>query len=513
MERLVKQTTQLIQYHSTNTIPCQASFPPLEPPAGGPFHNSSVKSKSTALPPSPFLVPAVLEALLQSSRYQDITEVVPGEADLYCAKYLSQYGGIVLTGDSDLLVHDLGQDGAVSFFKEIEHSAISDTLSSQIYQPAAICQRLDLPISHGLHAFAFEILMDSHATFRKLLVDARSLKAVTANPSGFKLFLKEYKQLRAPLNSNDSPKILPILRSLDPRISEYVLQYPYVAQIAGKEGISQVSETVHVFLPFLLDCPVRTNAWEVSTVIRQLAYGLINLIVPEAQQKLTVSEHRKQQDMSTGRELQLPALSQIPDACNAITSLYFQLQQNLPGLSGSQVWTAFALHQDIEYSHSHSKAQLSKLVVQQLAELGNKSNMTKRKKGFTWDIVQFFAQIQGSYYSLRILKQITSLVIYQTPAQSLPECLLRLHQQLDFLPKLCELPRLDGVSSIIASLGKGALAIITSHILGDEEATPTPQESGKGSKKKRKRKGDQSAHETSAGRHKPSNPFEILGDE
>jgi hypothetical protein len=228
---------------------------------------------------------------------------VPGEADLYCAKYLSQYGGIVLTGDSDLLVHDLGQDGAVSFFKEIEHSAISDTLSSQIYQPAAISQRLDLPISHGLHAFAFEILMDSHSTFRKLLVGARSLKAVTANPSDFKLFLKEYKQLRAPLNSNDSPKILPILRSLDPRISEYVLQYPYLAQIAGKEEIAEVSETVHVFLPFLLDCPVRTNAWEVSTVIRQLAYGLINLIVPDTQQKVTVSEHRKQQDMSTGREL------------------------------------------------------------------------------------------------------------------------------------------------------------------------------------------------------------------
>ncbi|PMD25784.1 hypothetical protein NA56DRAFT_564178 [Hyaloscypha hepaticicola] len=513
LERLVKQTSQLSQYHAANTTPCQASFPPLEPPVGGAFHSSSVKSKLTALPPSPFLVPAVLEALLHSSRYQEITEVVPGEADLYCAKYLNEYGGIVLTGDSDLLVHDLGQNGAVSFFKEIEHSPIHDTLSSQLYQPATISQLLDLPKSHGLHAFAFEILMDSHGTFRKLLVDARSLKAVTANPSEFKLFLKEYKPLRAPLNSKDSTKTLPILRSFDPRISEYVLQYPYLAQIAGKEEIAEVSETFHVFLPFLLDCPVRTNAWEVSTVVRQLAYGLINLIVPETQQRLTVSEHRKQQDMSTGRELQLPILSQIPDACDAITSLYSQLQQSLPGLSGSQVWTAFALNQEIEYSHSQGKAQLSKLVVQQLADLGNKFNMSKKKKGFTWDIVQLFAQIQGSYYSLRILKQIISLVICHGPAQSLPEGLLHLHQQLDPLPKLCELPGLESISSIIGSLGKGAVSIITSQISGDEEAAPTPQESGKGSKKKRKRKGDQSAHEASAGRYKPSNPFEILGDE
>ncbi len=513
LERLVKQTSQLSQYHAANTTPCQASFPPLEPPAASPFYSSSVKSKLKALPPSPFLVPAVLEALLQSSRYRGITEVVPGEADLYCAKYLSQYGGIVLTGDSDLLVHNLGQDGAVSFFKDIEYSAIRDTVSSQIFQPAAISQRLELPTSHGLHAFAFEILKDSHITFRKLLVDARSLKAVTANSSEFKLFLKEYEQLQAPLNTKDSTKILSLLRSLDPRISEYVLHYPYLAQIAEKEEIAKVSETVHVFLPFLLDCPVRTNAWEISTVFRQLAYGLINLIVPDTQHRLTVSEHRKQQDMSTGRKLQLPTPSQIPDACNAITSLYSQLQQSLPGISGSQVWTAFALHQEIDYSHSQGKAQLSKLVVQQLADLGNKSNMSKKKKGFTWDIVQFFAQIQGFYYSFRILQQIMSLVICHGPAQSLPEGLLHLHQQLVSLPKLCELPRLDGISSIIECLGKGAVSVITSQVSRDEKSVPTPQESGKRSKTERKRKGDQSAPEASVGRCKPNNPFEMLGDE
>jgi hypothetical protein len=180
-----------------------------------------VKSKLTTLPPIPFLVPAVLEALLDSTQYGEITEVVPGEADLYCAKYLNQYGGVVLSGDSDLLVHDLGGDGAVGFFKDIELATYGDSrsLRSQIYHPAEISQRLDLPKAHGLQALAFELSMDSQVKFRKLLVDSQSLRAVKAYPSEFKDFLKDYKQLPTGSSSTSSVKILPALRSRKEHIS------------------------------------------------------------------------------------------------------------------------------------------------------------------------------------------------------------------------------------------------------------------------------------------------------
>lgn len=470
-----------------------------------------MKSKLTGLPPIPFLVPAVLESLLDSPWYGEITEVVPGEADLYCAKYLNQYGGIVLSGDSDLLVHDLGGDGVVSFFKDIELAAYdSRSLRSQIYHPVGIAQRLDLPKAQGLHAFAFELSMDSQVTFRKLLVDSQSLRAVKAHPSEFKDFVKEYKQLPAEPSSTSSAKILPALRSLDPRISEYVLQYPYLAQIAGQAGVTEqsYSRTLHVFLPFLLDNPVRTNAWEISTTVRQVAYSLINLIVPETQQRLIVSEHRKQQDKSSGRELQLPSTSEIPGACTAIMTLVSQLQQSLPGLSKSQIWTTFAIHQDVEYSHSRAKPPLIKFVLQQLADLENKSDM---RKNFTWDIVQFFAQLQGSYYSFRILKQIMALVISHGLDQSISEPLLRLHRQLESLPKLCDLPGLDRIASVFGSLGKGGISIITSQIAGDSESTESTQESRRALKKKRKR--EQSAVGPLTRREKPNNPFDLLGDE
>ncbi|KAE9370782.1 hypothetical protein N431DRAFT_492812 [Stipitochalara longipes BDJ] len=510
LERLVKQTVQLSQYQSAYATPCRATFPPFENSPHGPFHTSSVKPKLSALPPSPFLVPAILEALLQSSQYRDITEVVPDEADLYCAKYLSRHGGIVLTGDSDLLVHDLGDDGAVSFFKDLGSSA-DGTLRTQIYQPAAIAQRLSLPKSQGLHAFAFELSMDSHGTFRKILADAKALKAATSNPSEFTRFLKEYNQLQASLEANTPTKLQLLLLGLDPRISEYVLQYPYLARIAGQEGVAESAQTLHVFLPFLLDCPVRTNAWEISTVVRQLAYGLINLIVPEAQQRLTASEHRKQQDKSSGRKLQLPHLSQIPEACNAITALYSQLEQMLPGISETEVWTAIAIHQEVEYSYSRAKTPLSKVVGQQLADLANEHNMRNKRKNFTWDIVQLFAQIQGSYYSFRILKQIMSLVVSHGPAQSFSEPLLILHRKLQSVPRLRDLPGLDSISSILGSLGKGAVSTIISHVSRDEEVKEYPQVSRRALKKKRKR--GQSSSEISAHNQKPSNPFDLLGDE
>jgi hypothetical protein len=238
---------------------------------------------------------------------------------------------------------------------------------------------------------------------------------------------------------------------------------------------------------------------------------LINLIVPKKQQRLIISEHRKQQDKSSGLELQLPSLSEIPEACTAITTLYSQLQQSLPVLSKSQIWTAFAIHQDIEFFFSHAKTPLSNLVIQQLADLDRKSYIGKN---FTWDIVQFFAQLQGSYYSFRILKQITTLVVAHSIAQSVPEPLLRLHQQLESLPKLCDLLGLDHVSSIIGSLHKGDISIIISHVGCDEEpAANTPEPSRALKKKtKRKRKRKHFALGRSAGFERPSNPFELLGD-
>ncbi|KAJ5040535.1 uncharacterized protein L3040_006188 [Drepanopeziza brunnea f. sp. 'multigermtubi'] len=201
------------------------------------FRNRSVPSCLTTLPALPFVVPAILEALNASSTYRGVTETVPGEADLYCANHLKKYGGIVLTSDSDLLVHGLGSKGAVSFFGDIAPVGNDepDQLRTQWFSPADLSIRLGLPKSHGLTSLAFEMHIDPHGSFQNLLSKARSLKAVTEQPQIFQDFLKEYTEVPdEPIISAEHAGTVQALRSLDPRTSEYVLQFNSLALISGQ---------------------------------------------------------------------------------------------------------------------------------------------------------------------------------------------------------------------------------------------------------------------------------------
>jgi len=224
--RLVTQTQRLSSYHQTNPIPCRAILPNPENLSSRLFGRTAIRSNLTGLCPLSFLVPAVLESLVASTQYRDITEVVPGEADLYCAKYLKQNGGIIFTGDSDLLVHDLGADGAVSLFRDVEFPSIDnfDTLCSKLFQQSTIVDRLALPKSHGLHALAFEMTMDTHCTFPKLLAQAKSLKAISVKPEMYEEYLKISRLRVAILLKSPKFSRSSILESLNMSFNFFALQ-------------------------------------------------------------------------------------------------------------------------------------------------------------------------------------------------------------------------------------------------------------------------------------------------
>ncbi|KAH7386340.1 XPG domain containing-domain-containing protein [Cadophora sp. MPI-SDFR-AT-0126] len=514
LQRLQTSTHQLTQFHQSNNEPCRSSFPQPESTPPSLFQSTPVRSGLTALPALSFVVPAILEALKSSSGYSDVTEVVPGEADLYCARYLKQHGGLVFTSDSDLLVHDLGPNGGVNFFHDIELSGNdpSRILRTQTFHPAVISDRLALPKAYGLHSLAFEIFMDAHGTFPRLLTQAQSLKAITNQPQMFKDFLKEYASL--PIESDlpaESAGALRVLRTLDPRTSEYVLHFPSLARIAGQTLVSEepASLSPHIFLPFLLDCPVRTNAWEVSTATRQLAYGLVNIIVPAREQASSVFEHRRQMERSGGRELMLPAVSDIPEACMNMLKTFEDLQKKLPNFDETQLWIALAVHQDVDWSTANSKTAIGQLFLQRMAY----PKISDPSGYFGWDVVQFFAQLQGSLYSFRILKQITSLVVSTGPKASIPEAVYRLDSLLSSVPTLVDYPDLSTASSIIRksegmNFLKDLKAVMKALDYSPSTATSDSAKSRKSSKKKRKR--DQAASDLPAVRPKSSNPFALL---
>jgi hypothetical protein len=509
LKRARKHNSELSHYRNAHSIPCRTPSSSAGAANVSIFASQSPRSSLTTLPASSFIVPAVLEALFTSKNYMTATEVVPGEADLYCARYLKQHGGLVFTGDSDLLVHDLGSNGAVTFFKDIEETVDFKgvvALQSHIYHPAAITQRIGLSAYQGLLALAFEMAMDNHGTKQSLVARASNSAAIKANPEMYQDFCKEYVLPRPETEKlgHEDPKYA-VLQSLDPRISEFILQSPSIAKLAGLD--SEARKPL-MFLPFLNDSPIRTSAWELSTSVRQLAYGLLNLILPEQERRTSVYENRRQQGDSSGREWQLPNTNQLPEACITVVKRLDQLVEKLGSASREGFWLAAAICQDIEWASSLDRSALSFFVMEQLAVLGD---TRREKQECSWDVIHFLAQIQGSYYSFRMLKQITNLLVVDMSSE-LPGPILDLHNRLQDLPNLDELPDLHRVSSLHRIIADNNILKIAYELLGIEEPQPTRvEDASKPSKKKRKRAQD--AYQPSPQKKKSTNPFDVLSQE
>ncbi|KAH8590085.1 XPG domain containing-domain-containing protein [Bisporella sp. PMI_857] len=502
LERLRSSTQRLTSYHTNYPIPCKVPVKIHRLATRNLFTSASVQAKLTALPALPFLVPAVLDALLASPQFSEITSVMPGEADLYCAQYLKVNGGIVFTGDSDLLVHELGQDGAVTFFKDIVVDKSPERLRAQLYKPSLIAGRLKLSRSDGLGSLAFEIMNNKHETLPKLLNRAVARTAIASDPKGYGEFCKEYKSL--PENVVSVTEFSQCLQGMDPRISEYVLQYRSIAEAVGQ--VTAALGTSRIFLPFLHDCPARTAAWEMSTSVRQLAYGLVNIIVPDEGQKRTVFEHRRQQMNSIGKELELPTLSQLSPACEFILIMFDNLREALPEISEPDFWIAVAIYQDVEWSHLVGKLVNSEVVIKQLAHI---QDPNRGEKYYTWDTLHLLAQMQGSYYSFRMLKQITDLLISSDSSRDVPDEVIRLHGQLQALPALHES---DSVAQDMFSMRKDSLQKMLNaarKILKLESAKV--ESAAKSRKKKRKKKN--AAVERAVDATFQKNPFALLGNE
>lgn len=349
LERLRSQTKKLDTYHHANPALCQLPRrrTPINPNL---FGRNSVKSSHLSFPPVPFLVPTVLDALLSSGHFGTFTRVVPGEADSFCAAYLNEHGGAVITGDSDLLVYDLGAAGSVVFLRDIEvtENGNPSALQSPIFEVTNIAHRLGLPAVRGIRELAFELRTDSNASLGTLLRRAATGTAAKLYSDKYQRFCQEY-EFPTGIFIQETPcgKVVKatqrVLQSLDPRISEYVLQFPSLSSLTELEVAH--SDIPHIFLPFLLGSPVLTNAFETSTAVRLLAYSILNLIVPENERCLAVIEHRKQQTDSGGRKWEVPDASLMEESCEALLQLFSAIHSRYPAASHAEFFLAVAIHQ------------------------------------------------------------------------------------------------------------------------------------------------------------------------
>jgi hypothetical protein len=359
----------------------------VQPRPSNIFSITPVPTKFSSLPALPFLVPAVIEALSQSS-FGEITYVVPGEADTFCAQYVKTHGGTILTSDSDLLVYDLGANGGVIFFKDLE-SNDDLRLTGMKYNVTAIAHRLNL---QSLLPLAYAIQKDHHRGFNNCLLEAKQIQSSES---------LEYKQFCAQYLDNtvtlpNTPETLFNTRlNLDPRVSEWL------HQLTPSMDHIQQSQQHDFYLPFLIEDPNRIPAWIPGLPIRQLAYSALRPSSSDSQD-VTTEHFRRGSRIAQTRIEHLPAAT-----VSAVADTWRDVLENLDLLRMGKdygwgvAWRVVGMYQVVRYLLDEGKAVPRKHVVDALI-CGDLLWME-------WDFVHCSAMMQGVVYSWRILQQLLPL--------------------------------------------------------------------------------------------------------
>jgi hypothetical protein len=455
-------------------------------------------------PPPPFLVPAVIDALKASPKFGSLVKLVPGEADGFCAEHVRNHGGTVLTSDSDLLVYDLGEDGGVVFFTDVDIDTGTQRLIAPQYRPADICRRLSIKPETGLQHLAFEVSWDSHLTLEQAVERAKRSEAVSAFPEEYSKFIEQYL----------SPEVAPELKTdqvsaLDPRISELLLRSLQVSP-ASEDKARQLSTDgfeLTMYLPFLLDSPSRTSAWEASQPVRQLAYAVLRSThdhnIP------MVFEMRRLQTVSSGLCVDVPAPSDINKLAGSLLALLREIEL-LVGIVDHGVWVTLAMYQDIAMTMRRGRGHpLSLEILSQQAR--GKLDLC------SWDFLHSLAQTHATYYSLRMLRQVLDLSAqHNEHTAHLSDTLSGLANYLSKLPELPDFPSPSTYAETLKVLGEARGLSCLETICRDHEDVIRPLiesiRKPQNNKKSKKRKATPSAQENVRPRPRSSNPFDLLAE-
>lgn len=469
MDRSAKLFIQLMQFCNNSPKGCDSKY--LFGTAEDNLDLFTTKQPSThkqLVPPS-FLVPAIIDALDQCPRYCHLVSLVPGEADAFCAQHLAAHGGIVLTSDSDLLVHDLGQ-GKVVFFRDI-HASATDTWKCLVYDSKKICERLGLKPSGGnICRFGYEVYRDPHASISQLVQNCSS---PIPDEAEYNKFCQQYLQHELASLPVTAQGETVQLRNLDPRISELVLQLGNPI-----EGILvDSSSESRIFLPVLIENPLRGSAWEPCTPIRQLAYSIYRWLVPGSNS--TVHEYRRVQNVGhKGREVSI-----IPqqEAIELLQSLLQTLQRTkdlVDGVGSISCWTLLCMALNIKECQEQEKQSHVLQILTQSSENAKPASNPK----IPWDTIHFAAHLQASLYSFRILKQILSLVL-DAAWIHLPTEARELHEAFKPLPGFTDFPSVKQTEELL----RQKLALDISDLLRNFVDIPVRKVKEKKARMKRKK--------------------------
>lgn len=438
-------------------------------------------------PKHPFLVPAVAEQVRNSKAWRDVVQVVPGEADTYCAEDIRQNGGIVLTSDSDLLMEDLGPHGSVAFFWEIGTKSEPDEteLFALTYSARQLAAQLGLQDVGGIPRLAFEMTM-RHTGLDEALHFAKARETTEdTTKENYQKFLEEHLVPQEYISA-DHP-VISLLTSLDPRISELVIQSLNIDLEADAESSAAMDtataaiaagqprgpDKTSMFLPVMVEDNARKSSWTTSESVRQLCYAIAQQKKKEDPRRGpqqpprrddVVIEYRTLESSTGGRQMSLPSPAETESGCAGLLATLEQIELGLPGRE--LLWLALAVHQDVDWSTSNGRHPLSVQVMGEASSIflnpKNNDGQGQQQPGqYGWDVLHFTAQVQASLYSLRMLKQVLDIVsaLADPPLSQTQE---KLQQRLSNLPLIADWPTAESIFGQLSRIQRtGCLSVIS----------------------------------------------------
>jgi hypothetical protein len=400
------------------------------------------------LSPRGLLVPAVLDALDQDVAFSPKTLVVPHEADVCCAQDVRVNGGVVVTNDSDLLVHDLGPSGSVIFLNDIQFPKVTDedqTLQCLHMVPREIAQQLGLesliPLANAIR------LGDS------LNQAVQRAKCISTESSSYREFAQPFQELLVPSafertlgHEQTQHPVLIVLKRLDPQVSEFVHQHTttLLCQIDGGLGSSKSAfkevarnystKTTLMYLPSMLEDCSKSSTWAIGLNTRSIGYSLL---IANASNHAVFEVLRRQTELHQ-KPIELFQGSELLEQCKTLVS---QLQQHfaqwphLPCNYGL-VWRLWGLRLICENAAKRNQQIPAKSSMVQLLKF-------RYLERTPWRAIHLRAYMEAALYSLRILRQFLEVCfaapIQQTLESKLLTTLDTLYSRLRTLPPLAGL--------------------------------------------------------------------------
>ena len=329
-----------------------------------------------------------------------ITVMVPGEADIECARIAKLTGSAVLTNDSDLLVHDLGPLGAVVLLNSVHMlqdapDLVEPEIRALRLHPTKLASRLGFV---NVPRFAYELTQDPHRSFVELVRRSKDNSGTVERSSDYIEFIREYQP--------DDPTVVKNIRSVqtcDPRVSELFWQYE-------RPDVYCCAEQPHMYLGILHEDHSRRCAWEQGRFYRAIGYSLLNLSRSAPHKLSDVHEFVRRGGRIVAEQISLSSTSTTASDLRTLKER-LDLARTIFGHNTQSVfWVLFALS-EIHCDPSHTTATPN---AAHLERFLSKGFMGKRTE---WTDIHLMAQIQAVLYSLRILKQLVEITAEKIPVQ------------------------------------------------------------------------------------------------